>query len=234
MVLIAIVDSSREDTQALERLVKDCLDEKGVPCLVHRFDNGIDLIRSRTVYDLVFMDITLDGMSGLDAAHFLRIVNKEAALVFVTHMVQMAIRGYEVGAVDFIAKPASRPVIDRAVNRVLRKLVSSRNDCFPVKTADYIVWLPADSIYYVEIYDHDLVYHTARGDHRVRGRFKEARERLEGQSFIQCNRSNLVNMRHVQSLHSDHLMVNGVRIPVARSHYREVRQTFLNCADRRA
>lgn len=71
--------------------------------------------------DIVFMDIQLPDMSGMDAARALRAVDSEVTLVFVTSMVQYAVSGYEVSALDFIVKPVSYPNFAMKMKRVLRE-----------------------------------------------------------------------------------------------------------------
>ncbi len=228
MILIAIVDDDRQERQALENCIERYLDETDTAHLIHRFDGGVEFIRSRTVYDIVFMDIQLGDMDGLDAARFLRIVNKDAKLIFVTHMAQLAIRGYEVSAMDFILKPVDRLTIDRVMDRALSSVEKDKGSFFALKTPQGVFSLSSRSIYYVEVYDHDLVYHTEQGDYKVRGRLGEVKDMLEDRFFIQCSRSYLVNVRHVQSLHSDHLMVNGIKIQIAKSHHKELEEMFID------
>ncbi len=233
MILIAIIDDNRQERQALEEYVEHYLNEKNTAFLIHRYDCGVEFIRSRTVYDIVFMELQLSDMDGLDAARFLRIVNKNAKLVFVTHMAHLAIRGYEVSAVDFVVKPAEQSTIDRVMDKVLEDMEKRRGEYITLKTQNGVIALLTSSIYYVEVYDHDLVYHTDQGDHRVRGQLGKVREKLNDPAFVQCSRSYLVNMHHVQSVHSDYLMVNGDKIQIAKSHHKEIKERFLHYMDER-
>lgn len=227
MILLAIVDSNLQDAQMLEKCVECYMKKKDIGYLSHRYDGGVEFIRSRTNYDIVLTDIQLKDMDGLDAARFLRIVNKDAALIFVTQKAEMAVRGYKVNAMDFILKPIDQPMIDCAMERALKGIPKCRESFFALKTPDSIVSLSIYSIYYVEVYGHELVYHTQHGDYKVRGRLREAREKLKDGYFIQCSRSHLVNVHHMQGLYGDYLMINGTNVPVTKVHHKEIKQAYL-------
>ena len=228
MILIAIVDNNQEEMQALEALVKNRLERESIAHVIHKFDSGVEFICSRAAYDIVFMETRLEDMEDLDAARFLRIVNKDAKLVFVTHQAQLAIRGYEVDAMDFILKPVDQSIVDSVMNRALKSLEKCGGNLFALKTPSSVISLSTFNIYYVEVYDHDLIYHTKQGDYRVRGRLGEVREKLGDRYFIQCSRSYLVNIRHVESLHSDHLIVNGEKVQITKTHHKKIEQMFMS------
>lgn len=228
MILIAIVDNDQEEMQALETRVKHYLEEENVAHFIHKFDSGVEFIRSRAAYDIVFMEIRMEDMDDLDAARFLRIVNKDAKLIFVTHQADMAIRGYEVDAMDFIIKPVDQSTVDNVMSRALKCIEKSSGELFAIKTPSSVISISTFDIFYVEVYDHDLVYHTKQGDFRVRGRLGEVREKIGDRYFIQCSRSYLVNIRHVQSLHSDHLIVHGDKIQITKAHHKKMEQMFVN------
>ena len=228
MLLIAVVDDDTKEMQELVDCVEHYFNAKGEEHVIHRYYNGVEFIRSRELYNIVFLDIRLGEMDGLDAARFLRIVNKEAQLIFVTHMAQFAIRGYEVDAMDFIIKPIDQFSIDRVLEKAIKRISDSTNVTLALKTSDGIVSIPSNSIYFVEVYDHDLIYHTEQGDYKVRGRLGEVRKKLDDRNFIQCNRSYLVNMRHIKRVGSDFVEVNNERVQISKSHQKEIEQRFIN------
>lgn len=228
MTLIALVDSSQQERKALADYAAIYLKQADIPYIIHEFDGGVEFIRSRAVYDIVFMDTELNDMDGLEAARFLRIVNEDAKLIFVAHTAERAICGYEVCALGFVLKPVDQATVARELAKAMKYIEKDYGSCHVLKTPDGIINLPMRSICYVEIYGRNLVYHTERGDYKVRGRLCDVREQLNDSFFVQCSRSYLVNMRHVQSLHNDYLVVKDVEIPIAKAHYKKIRQFFVN------
>lgn len=228
MLLIAIVDDDKKEMQELVNCVEHYFAEKGEEHIINRYSDGVEFIRSRETYNIVFLDIRLGEMDGMDVARFLRMINKEAQLIFVTHMAQFAIKGYEVDAMDFIIKPIDQFSIDRVLDKAIKRIDDYRNVTLALKTSDGIVSISSNSIFYVEVYDHDLIYHTDQGDYKLRGRLSEVRKKLEDCQFIQCNRSYLVNMRHIRRVRSDYVEVGEERIQISKSHQKEIEQRFVN------
>ncbi|MDD4850494.1 MAG: LytTR family transcriptional regulator DNA-binding domain-containing protein [Gemmiger sp.] len=228
MVLIAIVEDNHADAMVLQNYIEQHLDEKQTTYRIHRYTSGIDLVRSSVVYNIVFMNIRADNREDLETARFLRIVNKEGKLILMSDSMQMAIYGYEAEALDFIIKPVDEVTINRAMDKVLKHIDGNEGEYFALKTPAGIVGMSTNDIYYVEVYDHDLVYHTEMGDYKVRGRLGTVCEQLESCRFLQCSRSYLVNVRYIQSLHRNHLVVNGAQIQIAKSHQKRIEQSFIN------
>lgn len=227
MLLIAIVDDDEKEMQELKSCVEQYFSAGEDACIIHTYSDGVEFIRSREQYNIVFLDIRMREMDGLDAAHFLRIINKEVQIIFVTHMAQMAIRGYEVDATDFVIKPVDQFSINRVLDKAAKRMDAAANITFALKTPEGIVSITSKSIYFVEIFDHDLIYHTEIGDFKVRGKLGEVRKKLDESQFIQCNRSYLVNMRHIKSIYNDYVLVNEERIQISKSRQKEIEQRFI-------
>ena len=123
MLNIAIVE---DDPQAAG-LLTDYLDryaqERGISCNSVIFNDAVDFLTGyKASFDLVFMDIELPGLDGMEAARRLREMDRSVILIFVTNMANFAVKGYEVDALDFIVKPVTyfpfSIKLDRAVKRL--------------------------------------------------------------------------------------------------------------------
>ena len=228
MLLLAIVDDDPRDAGNLRECVENYLQKTQEAHVIREFRDGVELIRSPEEYDIVFLDIRLEKIDGLEVARFLRRINKDTVLIFVTNMAQFAIHGYEVDAMDFILKPADQFSIDRVMDKALGRIQSLSGVPLILKTAEGAVRISSKSVWYVEVYNHDLIYHTEEGDFKVRGQLGEVHKRLAEEHFILCSRSYLVNLRYVGSVGAGFLMVKGERIPISKSHRKEIEQRFVN------
>ncbi len=227
MLLIAVVDDDPKDAALLKEYVEKYCKMKDQPVMIHVFHDGLDLVRSTENHDIVFLDIQMGKLDGLETARFIRKINKETILIFVTNMAQFAIKGYEVDALDFILKPPSMSSIVYVMDKAMKRLDGSGTKAqFSLKTPDGTISLSANDITYVEVFDHNLVYHTTRGDYTVRGRLSDVSEKLTPDRFVMCNRSFIVNLRHVSNVTSDYLLIGDTRVSVSKSHRKELMKRF--------
>ena len=226
MLRIAIVDDSPDDSAALHALVADYFKSNDQTCMIHIYNAPLDFIRSTDHHDIVFMDIRMDKLDGLEVARIMRKINTESVLIFVTHMAQLAIKGYEVDALDFIVKPADQHAINYVLTKAMTRMESISNTVFALKTASDIISLSSNDITYVEVFDHNLAYHTTKGVYEVRGRLSDVIKKLDAKRFVMCNRSFVVNLRYVSSACSEYLVVDGKKIFVSKSHAKEIMKHF--------
>ncbi len=226
MLLVAIVDDDPRDSGLLRNLVEAYFKKNNIPAVIHVFRDGLDFIRGTEHHDIVFMDIRMDKLDGLDAAHLMRKIDRDACLIFVTNMAQFAIKGYQVDALDFIVKPASMSSISYVLDKAMKRLGDSNSTVLPLKTSEGTVSISSNDIRYVEVFDHNLVYHTVSGTYNVRGRISDVSEKLDRRNFVLCNRSFVVNLRYVSNITADSLTVGDTLISISKSRRKELMQRF--------
>ena len=231
MLKIAIVENEREDADLLETFIRRYEKETGVTAEVSRFEDGeLFLLNYKTHYDVVFLDIKLVGIDGLETARRLRVIDQEIVIVFVTNMAQYAIRGYEVDACDFAIKPLTYGDFYLKMRKASRHIRRDAEDIIAFKTTSSVVKISASGIYYIEVMKHDIIYHTAGGEIRTHGTMREVEERLRPYSFFRVHHSYLVNLRHVWSVKGDIIVVSGTEIKVSRAKKADFLQAFAKYA----
>ena len=122
MLLLAIVDDDPNDSSALSALVAEYFKKNNRAYMFRVFNTSMDFIRSTENYDIVFMDIRMDQLDGLEVARIMRKINTSSALIFVTHMAQLAIKGYEVDALHYLTKPLSAEKLTQVLSKAADKL----------------------------------------------------------------------------------------------------------------
>lgn len=217
MLRIAIVEDDPAAMAQLQQFLAQYQSERGISATVSIFHDGSELLEDyRPIYDIIFLDIEMPRTDGMTAAETIRQTDRNVVIVFITNMAQYAIQGYSVGALDFVLKPVTYYTfsikLDRAVQLVNRRSPEQLMLTLP----DGVFRLDTRQIYYVEIQDRHLYYHTDQGVYTLRGSMKEAESQLADRHFVRCNHWYLVNLYHVTAVKKDVAVVAGHELEISR------------------
>ncbi len=210
---IAIVDDSREDQAALRGLLDLALRRRQWAYTLETYPSGEDFLAAQGRFDLVFLDMLMGGIDGLETARRYRAAGGRGQVVFVTVEADFAVEGYEVEAAAFLVKPAQPERLGRVLDRLARRLKPDvLLDLAPDAT------FSAGAILYVTATSHCLKVHTAQRDCYPGFTLGELRARLPGDGrFVECSRGMLVNLDHVSRVEAKTvLMDDASRLPVSR------------------
>lgn len=226
MYLVSIVESSEKDAKLLHGILEDYFRRADAAFVERVYKSGIDFIQSSEVSDIVFMDIQMEKLDGLETARIMRKLGSRAQLIFLANSSERAICGYEVDALDFILRPVTMGTVSFALDKALKRQASVTSTSLALKLPNGMASIPSNDITFVEVFDHNLVFHTVRGEFNVRGRLSRVYEMVDHERFILCNRSFLVNLHYVTGIWSDHLLVGNTKIAVSKSHRKEIASRF--------
>lgn len=229
MLHIAIVDDDADSIRLIHRYLDRCCRARGLETEITAFRDAKDLMkRYEKTYDLIFLDIDMPGMNGLDAASAIRKTDLDTALIFVTQMAQYAINGYKVDALDFLVKPVEYFSFEMAFRKFLRLYHKQESQNITLMIKGKLTILSFPEIRYIEVMDHYLTYHTLRGDFTIKGKLADVETSLKNGPFFKCNRCYLVNVRAITAVEKDCVLIGDVRIEVSRSKRREMMQAVVS------
>ena len=228
-VYVAIIEDEDGEARAIEDALEKASVEKdgAITFRLHRFKDAIAFLTGyKPMYDIVFMDIGLPGMDGFKASKKLREIDKYVLLIFVTSMQRFALAGYEVSAFDFVVKPVKYGNFRMKLFRALEKLDSSDEMKIKVPSTQGARFIPVSTIKYVEIMNHDLVFHTTEGNVNSYGTLKKIEELLPPNSFAKCNSCYLVNLRYVTKIKEFTAFVGGDELKISHAKKKEFLQAI--------
>jgi DNA-binding LytR/AlgR family response regulator len=217
MYQIAIVEDEEVYRQEIHRYVEQYGREHQLSFSVAEYDSGQAIVDDRDAhYHIVFFDIEMPGISGMEAAKILRKTDKDVVIVFITNMAQFAIEGYSVGALDFVLKPLDYYSFSFRMERALERVKTKETTQVVLSTVGGIKRLDSDDIYYVEIQNRMLHYHTKEGEVVVRGTMQSAEESLKDYHFTKCNHWYLVNLKYVSEIQEQLVFVADDKLEISR------------------
>lgn len=229
MVRIALVEDDagyrRELTEYLDRFAR----ESGAHFSVSTFSDGAEIAEGYSAnYDIILMDIAMSFMDGMTAAEAIRRVDDEVVIIFLTNMPQYAMKGYSVGALDYVLKPVSYFAFSQRIQRALNRMERRAQKYISIPFKGGMRKLAISQIAYVEVRDHDLTYHTAGESLPAKGTLSEAEALLGSESFFRCNKCYLVNLEYVDRVDNTSILIGGDRIQVSRARKKALMDALNN------
>lgn len=223
MYQIAIVDDEREAADNLTDCLTTYTQETGDTFKVKYFKNGLDFLDNyKKGFDVVFMDIGMPHLNGLDTARMLRKSDPYVVLVFVTNLPKYAINGYSVDAFDYILKPLTYDSFKPKIARALRYRVRSEKKELVLPIIKGYVRLRVDDIDYIEVFDHYRYYHTSQGVFKAYGTIQEIECLLPEKQFYKCSRSCLINLKNVIKIEGDCVFIGDGKLSISLARKKEL------------
>lgn len=217
MVRIAMVEDDEIYRSQLEEYIRRYEKESGESFRVSIFTDGAEIADDyRSNYDIILMDIEMRYMDGMTAAERIRVLDAEVVIIFITNMSQYVMKGYTVDAMDYVLKPVTYYAFSQRIERALQRMKRRNKRYVAINNQSGMFKLDISQITYIEVRDHDLVYHTRKGEYTVRGTLAEAEQTLGQRNFFRCNKGYLVNLEYVESVQNYDVQVGDTWLQVSR------------------
>lgn len=193
--------------------------------------------------DVVFSDISMPGLDGMQLARVIKRFSEPPAVVFVTAHDAHAVDAFDLDAVDYVMKPVRQERIAEAVRRCLVSLeradraAPDDDETIPVELGGVTRFVSRNDIRYVQAHGDYARLHTATGSHLVRVPLATLEERWAEAGFVRIHRSTIVSTRHISEVRMDQgrctvVVDSDVHLQVSRRHTRALRTTLLRLGDK--
>ena len=242
MRAIAVLDDDQRDLALSLRLLEGALNAMADQAEAERPavegysspEALIGALQAGRLYDVFFLDIVMDRLSGLDVARAIHALSdRPYSLVFTTNSADFALEAFNVSAVDYLLKPLDDEKIRRALGRchIFRAAAPHTITLTWNKTNYRIV---RDDITYIESYAHVCVFHADQRQYSAYMTMDNAMRLVSDRAFIRCHKSYIVNLRHIRTINgSELILTDGAVIPVSRSMRRQIQGLYddylINC-----
>ena len=217
MIRVAIVEDEAEIREQLMGYVQRYTRQYGTAFEVKNFADGLEILEDyRPAYDLILLDIEMKHLDGMETARRIRELDPEVMLVFITNMAQYAIKGYAVGALDYVLKPVPYFAFSQQLQKVEAQLRRRTRHYLAVPVEGGLRRLDTSCIYYIESEGHRVHFYTEEGDFAAPGALKALEEKLADRPFARCNSGYLVNLAQVQAVQQNTVEVGPYELQVSR------------------
>lgn len=235
---IAICDNELSFTTSLADAVKDYFAKYDLSYSeLKTYTNGYDLLADYTAnstLDILFLDIDMPEISGLELAHKLRLAHSEALIVFVTSHPEFMAPSFQVETFDFLTKPISASDVAHVLKRCIKKY-EERYAKLVIKIPKGTAVIYLNTLLYVASNKHYLEFML--DDHtKIHSLMKlsQLEELLAGYpQFVRIHQSYIVNLDYVKEVYRDNLLFLAdyhhivSTLPISRKHAEKVKEKFL-------
>lgn len=240
-IRIAIVEDEAPHAELLEQHIESWRQQRGTADVrVQRYCHAQAFFFDweEETYDMIFLDIQMPGVNGMETARKIREKDDKVRLVFTTGISDYLQEGYEVEALRYLLKPIEQDKVWECLDKLLQEPREAPLLLF--QTEEGIVKLKEQEIEYLEARGHYTVCHMQSGrqdpdrigenaeELQLRESFSEICDRLAQRPFIRCHRSYLCHIAHIYKVERmEILLESGNRIPVSRRMYETVVKAFI-------
>ncbi len=222
MIHIAICDDEKHMCEHIKAFVTDFFRKKNREICLRTFSGGEELLRYGGQIDLLFLDIQMKGMDGMETARKLRAGQFRGFLIFITVLKEMVFESFEVQAYDYLVKPVEEKQFTKTMERLYTSMQNSCEDSLLVQKGYEGRIISKGEIVFCEIIDRKIYLNL------VSGEVVDYYERIEnlqtklGDRFFRCHRSYLINLGHLKGYkNGTAYMDNGREVPVSRLRSKE-------------
>ena len=226
-----------DDEESARVLVGDFLIQKmkkrEEPLEVCYFDCGEDLVEQyeegNRRFDIIFLDVYMKFMDGVETARQIREYDRSVALIFMTFSRDHAMDGYDVWASGYLLKPVDADKLGEVFRHFMEERYPRIRQSLLVIGKNSGKRIAYDDILYIESRRMNLRIVCSHGvEHTIRKKLGEVQEELPADRFLRCNRSFIVNMDYIADADGDFTMENGDRIPIKGREKKQIRKQYLD------
>ncbi len=232
MLSIAICDDEKNICDYLEKRTRECLAQCDMDAHISIFSDGVELLecskQDPTSFDIIFLDIKMKTINGVDCAKGLRDEGVNSLIVFVTSSAEYVFSGYEAKAFRYILKTDLENAFNHIFGECLGELKKHTTDFYTIETPSLAKKISLDEILYFESKLRLIKLHTKNEEISFYGKLDEIEKELEQKDFLRIHQSFLVNATKIKSLTKEEaVLVSGINLPVSKSRANAVREAYL-------
>lgn len=228
MLRIAICDDEKYMSDKIRTMVSDYFREKNMDIVISQFSNGKELLQYDRTIDILFLDIQMKDMDGMETARKLRNRKFKGALIFITVLKEMVFQSFEVQAFDYLVKPIEGSSFERTMERLLDTMKNAGKSSLLIQKGYESRLVLLEEIVFCEVIDRKVYLHLVSSEIID---FYDRIENLEtklNSSFFRCHRSFLINLKYLKSYkNGTAYMEGGMEIPVSRLRSKELSHVIL-------
>ncbi len=230
MLRVCICDDEKIQRSELKSIINRELELKEVDFSIEESKDGETLMsvlaKDKNYFDIIFLDIEMYGIDGVETARQIRALNDTVVIIFVTGFADYVFDGYEVKALNYILKPYKKEKIADVLSEALKQIDAIQNKFFIVQLNSNSYKLYLNDIIYFISDKRKIKVKTEGNTYEFYGKLDDIEKELPN-FFIRIHQRYLVNLNFVSSIENNYIEINGEKLPISRNRYQDVMIAFV-------
>jgi DNA-binding LytR/AlgR family response regulator len=226
---IAICDDEKIILDELYFLVTTLFADTGMEYRITTYGDGSELLSdcSNKSFDIMFLDIEMPKVTGLQVAETMRNNNPYVNIIFITNRDDLVFHSIRFKPFRFIRKHYIKEELPEAVQALVRK-IRSENQYYTISFNNSTIEIKIKDILYVESYKHDIYLYSKEEKYRIKSNLKTIEKEFEPFGFIRVHSGYLVNYRFIYSIDKTKvILTNTDMVPLSRYRIEAVKQKLM-------
>ena len=225
---IAICDDEAQIRELLKETIEKYCFINNIELNLQTFESGEDFIKQDFQdFNVIFLDVDMPGMDGLETAKAIRDKNQEMLIIFLTAYSEFVFESFKVDAFRYLVKPVPDQEMMETLDAIRDKLCAPednlsfqfQNEMYSIRYSDII---------YIEGMRDKLWIYCKDTTYRWRGTLKNLNEMLQDKGFFQVHRSYIINMNKIQKYNSQTVvMESGYRVPISKYRLDDFKEEYI-------
>lgn len=225
---IAICDDNPADLEYMTKIIYQAFDHNRIICNMKTYTNAGDLLEANQIqlFDVVFLDLDMPEMSGMEAAAQLNKLHEATEIVFITNHDELVYKAYRFKALGFIRKKFLNIEIDEIVEALIESINAKEKYIIFCGTG-YETKYNINDILYMRSDDHYIDIFSVNKKESLRGSLNHIEKNYSQYGFIRIHSRYLVNYRYIYSIEKNTVVLNDLQqLPMSRSRVKAVKEAF--------
>lgn len=225
MINIAICD---DDKKIVEQIKKYIMEYRKAESKVKTYSSGEELLEAKLNFEIIFLDIDMTGINGIETAKKIRNHDKSVKIIYVTSFIDYVNMAFEVHAFGYLNKPIKKEQIYKQLSEALEYSKEEKEeDYIEFVTSDGVIRLSPKEIYYFEYLSRKVKIKTLNKTYMMKEKIAEVADKMEKYGFLMPHKSFTVNLFYIRTIKGyDIFMTDGSIIPLSQKKSAEFREQF--------
>lgn len=226
---IAICDDDTTFLKLLKEKIEDYCKSQNLSAEVMEYSSGETLLKAcnKTKFSLIFLDIEMPGMSGIEVASSLYSTAQNTEIIFLSGFEDYVYESIKYKPLRFIRKGYINQELPEALEAFYGIIKSSESN-YPFSTKEGTIIWKVEDIQYIEVYQHYVYVHSSDQSIKVRGSLDTYEKTFQKWGFIRIHKSYLVSYKHIYAINPTEVILTGqMKLPLSRRKNEEVKEKFV-------